>query len=71
MLTKFFEKDFYKEAAFKKMDAIKRNDEACFAMRGRRMGSAVKARMLENVAFLRRRYTGKEALPEIHYLELD
>lgn len=65
MLDKFFTQDFYKDAAFKKMRSFRRNDKACFEIKGRNMDSKTKAKMLNNIAFLRRRYTGQEELPII------
>lgn len=70
MLDKFFDNEFYKEAAFKKMDAFKRADNACLDIRGRRMNSETKARLLDNIAFLRQRYTGQAELPKIVKVEL-
>lgn len=70
MLDKYFTNEFYKEAAFKKMEAFKRNDKACYEIRGRGMNTATKAKMLDNIAFLRKRYTGQADLPVIKHVEL-
>lgn len=70
MITKFFTEEYYKGAAFKKMASFKANDIACEEIRGRRMDSATKARLLNDIAFLRQRYTGQAELPKIVKVDL-
>lgn len=71
MITKFFtDKDYYKHAAFKKMREFRKNDSACLELKGRLMSSKTKAKLLNNIAFLRKRATGQESLPTIIYSEV-
>ena len=70
MLDKYFTQEHYKEAAFKKMAAFRRADDVCLNIKGRKMSSAAKAKMLDNIAFLRQRYVGQAELPKIVKVEL-
>lgn len=63
MLDKFFTNAWYKAKAIEKMQGFKRNDVACFEIKGHKMPSATKAKLLNDIAFCRRRFTGQEELP--------
>ena len=66
-MLKFFERDWYKKKAIAKMEGFKANEKACFEIKGHGMTSAEKAKLLNNIAFCRRRFTGQEDLPSLTF----